>query len=332
MTDVASSTRPGLVIRYDLRSPSFARPHSELYAAMMEQTRWAERVGFDSVVFSEHHAAADGYLPSPLVTAAAVAGATTRIRISVSALLLPLYDVVRVAEDMAVLDLVSNGRVDLVIGAGYRPEEYELHQRSYRGRVRAIEDGIAFLRRAWTGEPFEHEGRTVHITPAPLRSGGPMIFLGGSSVAAARRAARIADGFFPVVDSLANAYIAACAELGKQPGPSGGPKGPMFVHVSEDPDQSWARIAPHALHETNSYGQWLSAAGNVGPYAEMADADALRASGNYVVMTPDQCIKLAREQGSLTLHPLMGGLDPDVAAESLELVETKVLPELLTGS
>jgi alkanesulfonate monooxygenase SsuD/methylene tetrahydromethanopterin reductase-like flavin-dependent oxidoreductase (luciferase family) len=324
----AAAPKPNLVIRYDMRSPSFSRPHRELYAAMLDHARWADRVGFDSVLFSEHHGVDDGYLPSPVVAAAAVAGATKRVRITISALLIALYDVVRLAEDMAVLDLLSDGRTDLVIGAGYRPEEYALHGRSYPRRVRAIEDGIAFLRRAWNGETFEHEGRTIHITPPPTTPGGPMIFLAGSSRAAAERAARIADGFFPTHDSLCSAYLAACDALGKAPGPTGGPKGPMFVHVSEDPDRTWARIAPHALHETNSYGQWLTAAGGGGPYQMADNADALRASGNYAVLTPDQCVALTQQLGSLTLHPLMGGLDPDLAAESLELVEHKVLPRL----
>jgi alkanesulfonate monooxygenase SsuD/methylene tetrahydromethanopterin reductase-like flavin-dependent oxidoreductase (luciferase family) len=320
--------RPQLVIRYDLRSPRFGPSHGELYAAMLEQARWADRVGFDSVVFSEHHCADDGYLPSPLITAAAVAGATSTIRVLVSALLLPLYDLARLAEDVAVLDLTSAGRVDLTVGMGYRPVEYELHGRAYASRVKAVEEGIPFLRKAWTGAPFEHEGRRFHITPAPLRPGGPLVFLGGSSVAAARRAARLADGFFPVDDGLSASYLDACAELGKSPGPTGGPKGPMFVHVSEDPERAWSRIAPHALHETNSYGEWLAAAGDMGPYEQAADADALRATGNYVVITPEECVALASTLGSLTLHPLMGGLDPEVAAESLELVESKVLPRL----
>jgi hypothetical protein len=102
----------------------------------------------------------------------------------------------------------------------------------------------------------------------------------------------------------------------------------MFVHVSDDPERTWPLIAEHALHETNSYGAWIAAAGDLGPYEQLADTEAVRASGNYLVLSPDECVALARSQGSLTLHPLMGGLDPDVAAESLELVESKVLPAL----
>ena len=104
--------------------------------------------------------------------------------------------------------------------------------------------------------------------------------------------------------------------------------GPLFVHVAEDPDAAWAKIAPHALHETNSYGRWLAESAALGPYAPSNDADALRASGSYAVFTPDECVEFAKETGSLRLHPLMGGLPPDLAWESLELVASKVLPQL----
>jgi alkanesulfonate monooxygenase SsuD/methylene tetrahydromethanopterin reductase-like flavin-dependent oxidoreductase (luciferase family) len=295
---------------------------------MLEQSRWADQQGFDSIGFSEHHASEDGYLPSPLIAATAAAAVTSSARIKVAALLLPLYELPRLAEDLAIVDHISGGRLDLIVGVGYRPEEYALHGNPFANRFSALERGVEFLRRAWTGEPFEHDGRTVHVTPAPMRPGGPPIYMGGSSPGSARRAARVADGYFPVSDVFEQAYLDECAALGKQPGPCRGTKGPMFVHVSEDPDRDWASIAPHALHETNSYGRWLAAAGDVGPYAEAADADSLRASGNYLVLTPPECVELARAQGELTLHPLMGGLSPEIAARSLALVESRVLPEL----
>ena len=88
------------------------------------------------------------------------------------------------------------------------------------------------------------------------------------------------------------------------------------------------QIAPHALHETNSYGAWLANAQGVARYTSTTDADALRASGRYAVVTPDECVALARSTGALRLHPLMGGLPPDVAWESLELIASDVLPRL----
>jgi SnoaL-like domain len=139
------------------------------------------------------------------------------------------------------------------------------------------------------------ERSTSPLRPRTLAD--PAIMLGGASIGAAQRAAPIADGFLPVDNSLCAAYVQACADLGKQPGPTGGPKGPMFVHVSDDPDRAWAHIAPHALHETNSYGQWLSAAGGHGPYSQASDADALRATGNYAVLTPDGCIASPSKTG-----------------------------------
>jgi alkanesulfonate monooxygenase SsuD/methylene tetrahydromethanopterin reductase-like flavin-dependent oxidoreductase (luciferase family) len=152
--------------------------------------------------------------------------------------------------------------------------------------------------------------------------------MGGATPGAARRAARLGDGFLPVDGSLWAEYEAACAELGKEAGSPPPVNGPPFVHVADDPDEAWAKIAPHALHETNSYGEWLTSAAGIARYTPTDDADALRAGGGYAVVTPEQCVALARSTGSLVLHPLMGGLPPDLAWESLELVAAKVLPEL----
>jgi alkanesulfonate monooxygenase SsuD/methylene tetrahydromethanopterin reductase-like flavin-dependent oxidoreductase (luciferase family) len=304
---------------------------------MLDHLRWADRLGFDSVTFSEHHGSDDGYLPSPVVAAAAAAGATEQISIVISALILPLYDAVRLAEDLAVLDLISGGRLQLVIGAGYRTEEYAMHRRSFAGRFEAIEDGVARLRRAWSGEALIVDGQSYVVTPSPWRVGGPPIILGGSSPASARRAARIADGYFPVDPALVDVYLQACAELGRQPGPTNAPRpgasgrAPMFLHVARDPDAAWRRIAPHAQHESDSYAAWLAADGGSSPYSGTADADVLRASGRYVVITPEECVERVRSMGVLSLHPLMGGLDPELAAESLDLIEHEVLPALIDG-
>jgi alkanesulfonate monooxygenase SsuD/methylene tetrahydromethanopterin reductase-like flavin-dependent oxidoreductase (luciferase family) len=317
-----------LSLRYDLRAPSFGPSADALYRAALEQCAWAEDQGFAMVTLSEHHGADDGYCPSPLVFAAAVAGRTRSVRILVAALVLPLYDPIRLAEDLAVLDLASGGRVDLVIGAGYRAEELAMFGRQMGERMALVEEGIAVLRAAWSGEEFEYRGRRVKVTPRPARPQGPALLMGGATPAAARRAARLGDGFIPVDPSLWPPYEAACRELGREAGPPPPAWRPRFIHVADDPDETWTRIAPHALHETNSYGGWLASAEALGPYAPSDDADALRASGAYMVVTPDECVRMARAEGSLLLHPLMGGLDPELAWQSLELVAGKVLPRL----
>jgi len=315
-------------LRYDLRAAPFGPSHDALYRAALEQCAWAEEHGFLAVTLSEHHAADDGYCPSPLTVAAAIAGRTRSLHVMVAALLLPLYDPIRLAEDLAVLDLVSGGRVDLVVGAGYRPEELAMFGYEMADRVPRLEEGIAVLRAAWSGKPFTYRGRAVRVTPRPLRPNGPMLLMGGSTKAAARRAAQLGDGFLPVDPSLWPEYEAACRAVGREAGPPPPGAGPLFVHVAEDPDAAWAKIAPHALHETNSYGTWLATADGVKRYTPSNDADALRAAGTYVVLTPDACADLVRSNGMLTLHPLMGGLSPDLAWESLELVASKVMPQV----
>jgi alkanesulfonate monooxygenase SsuD/methylene tetrahydromethanopterin reductase-like flavin-dependent oxidoreductase (luciferase family) len=163
---------------------------------MLDMSAWADAHGVDVIRVSEHHGSEDGYCPSPLTALAAIAGRTRRVRLRTMALLLPLYDPVRMAEDVAALDLVSAGRIELVIGAGYRESEFALFGKDRSTRGRQVEEGIAVLRRAWAGEEFSYQGRPV-ITPQPYQTGGPALLLGGSSHAAARRAARIADGFVP---------------------------------------------------------------------------------------------------------------------------------------
>jgi alkanesulfonate monooxygenase SsuD/methylene tetrahydromethanopterin reductase-like flavin-dependent oxidoreductase (luciferase family) len=329
------------LLRYDLRAPAFGAPAAALYAAALEQSAFGDAHGFDSVQLSEHHGSDDGYLPSPLVLAAAIAGRTRRIRLEISALILPLHDPLRVAEDVAVLDLASGGRVDLVIGAGYVPAEFEMFEREIRDRPRLVEEGMEALVRAWTGEPFEYRGRTVRVTPRPHQRPRPTLALGGSSPAAARRAARLADRFVPALPHLWKPYRAERERLGL-PVPPGGRVGPLFLHVSEDPDRAWVEIAPHALHEVNAYGRWMTAAGSAGPYRRggdpggpTEDAEALRASGLYRVLTPDACVALAAElgeHGTLLLHPLMGGLAPELGWSSLELFAKSVLPRIRAAS
>jgi hypothetical protein len=103
------------------------------------------------------------------------------------------------------------------------------------------------------------------------------------------------------------------------------------VHVARDPDAAWARIAPFALHETNAYARWAADTDVATPYQEAHDADALRASGRYLVLTPEELVARVRALpplASVVLHPLVGGLDPELGWESLRLVADEVLPAL----
>src|SRR2546422_911907 len=228
-------------LRYDLRAPSFGPvTHAELYAACLDQSAWADRLGLDFVVLSEHHGVEDGYLPAPVTLAAAIAGRTKTIRISIAAVLVPLHDPVRLAEQLAVLDLASGSRVSLIAGLGYRQEEFAMA-----------------------------DGGFVHL-----------------------------------------------------------PSGPGFVHVSDDPERDWARIAPHALYDAQTYAAWQTPGQRSAVHVEARNVEELRRSGVYRVVTPDECVALAKETGQVLLHPLMGGLPPALGWEGLERFAAKVLPRL----
>ncbi len=320
-------------VHYDMRAPAFGTPTPALYAAALEQAAWLDERGVTALVVSEHHGEEDGYLPSPLVMASALAARTTRAMISVNALTLTLHDPVAAAEQCQVVDQISGGRLVLTLVPGYVEDEFALYRVPYAGRGRRFDEKLEVFLAALTGEPFPLDGRTVRVTPGPVQRPRPMVFIGGASPRAARRAARFGDGFAlgGPERGLGDVYRAACDDLGRPAGPVLVPPSPMAVHVADDPEAAWARIAPHALHELNRYSAW--AAGFEGHlYDRVTDAEQARKDGFYAVLTPDECIDVARrlqaEHSTVLFKPLIGGLDPDVSWASFELFADKVLPAL----
>ena len=315
-------------LRFDLRVPPFASTtHARQYAACLDMCAWADERGFDAIAISEHHGVDDGYMSSPVTLAAAIAARTRRARINIAAVLVPLHDPVRLAEQLAAAALVAEGRLSVVAGMGYRPEEFEMAgvDRTQRGRL--FDEYVGVLQRAWTGEPFEWHGRTVRVTPRPETP--PLILVGGSTAKAARRAARLRCGFFPAIDDpeLARVYQEACAAAGFT-GFVVMPGGPGFVHVTRDPEGDWARIAPHALHDARTYHEWQTPGQRSAVHVAAVTETDVRASDVYRVVTPEGCLAIAREHGRVILHPLMGGLEPELGWASLRLFAERVLPEL----
>src|SRR5438552_11767938 len=251
-----------LQLRFDLRVPPMAKTdHAAQYRACLEMVEWGERMGFQDVTLSEHHNDDAGYLPAPLTLAAAILGRTSRLRVSVSAALVPLHDPLRIAEQLAVLDLIGPGRISAIFGAGYRKVEFESAGVERRRRGKLVEECVEACKAAWTGEPFEFRGRTVMIRPTPATPGGPHIAVGGKTELAARRAARLRCHFSPSSGDpvLAAAYREECARLGydgKVEGLGDKPMRAGFVHVARDPDSAWAEIAPLALYDAETYASW----------------------------------------------------------------------------
>jgi alkanesulfonate monooxygenase SsuD/methylene tetrahydromethanopterin reductase-like flavin-dependent oxidoreductase (luciferase family) len=181
------------------RVPGDDRTDADLYEQAIELSVEAERLGFDSVWTTEHHFVDDAYMPSLLPLSAAIAARTERIEIGTGLLLAPLHDPVRLAEDVATVDLISRGRFVLGLGLGWRREEFEgLHIPLADRRGRML-DAIEICRQAWGDGLVTGTKRTpypgVAVWPKPYRPGGPPIWIGAGAERAVRRAGRVADGY-----------------------------------------------------------------------------------------------------------------------------------------
>ncbi|MHC0433337.1 LLM class flavin-dependent oxidoreductase [Streptomyces sp. O3] len=328
---------PVTVVRFNLVDPA-ATPDSlsARYRAAVEMAAYADDHDIGTVQAEEHHGVADNWLPSPFTFAGAVFGATRRIAVTVSAAIGPLHDPLRLAEDIAVLDLLSGGRLVTVAGIGYRPAEYEAFGVEWGGRGKLQDELLETLLAAWTGEPFAYRGRTVQVTPRPLTRPHPLLLVGGSSRAAARRAARLGLPFFPSahLPELAAYYDERRAAYGTEGWVMMPSAETPLLHLSDDPDRTWATYGRHFLHEARTYASWQSKGIRSAVRSRATTVDELRAEGVYRVLTPDACATLAESRqdepggGTLVLHPLCGGMPVDEGWRSLHLFAERVLPRL----
>jgi alkanesulfonate monooxygenase SsuD/methylene tetrahydromethanopterin reductase-like flavin-dependent oxidoreductase (luciferase family) len=322
-------------LRFNQVAPGLDRKDvAARYRATVEMAVHAEAHGFDLITLEEHHGVDDGWSPAPIATAAAIAGATSRIPLMLCALITPLYDPLRLAEELAVLDHLSDGRVTTVAGLGYRPAEYRLMGVEWAERGRIQDEVLATLLAAWTGEEFDHRGRRVRLTPPPLTSPHPPLIVGGSSRAAARRAVRLRLPLFTAayLPDLVDYYQERAAEADWHEGfvllP---PQRTRMVHCTEDPDRAWAHYGRHFLHEARTYASWQTPDIRSAVSTRALTADQLRAEGVYCCLTPEQCVAAAAEEGpmgTLLLHPMCGGMPVEAGWESLRLFTDQVMPRI----
>jgi alkanesulfonate monooxygenase SsuD/methylene tetrahydromethanopterin reductase-like flavin-dependent oxidoreductase (luciferase family) len=325
---------PQRVMTFDLRHPAaFATDGPRLYAAALDIIEWADDHGFRRVALGEHHQSPDGYLPAPLIFAAAIGGRTKKIRAQISVLLAPLYDPIRLAEEIAVADLCLQGRLDPAVASGYVEADFDAFGVDYAGRGTTMEELIPFLRQAWKGEPFAYRGRTVRVTPKPFQD--PMkVYMGGGTRRTIERAARLADGWIaPGGGEAWETYRDVSRDLGK---PDPGPyptSGPMFLWVTADDKQKvLERLMPHIRHQIDGYTQWTRTVDrDAGPYSGDDLSGALEGRGNFQIMDPEEAIEYGNSlgrRGWMMFNPLMAGIDPDMAWEMLRLLEARVFPYL----
>jgi len=330
---------------YDFRNPpQWKRPYDKIYGEVFDQIVWAEQHGFDDVWLSEHHFIEDGYSPSLLPIAAAIAARTKKIRIGTSVVLLPFQNPVRVAEDGATVDVISGGRFDFGVGAGYKAEEFESFGVERNQRGGRTNESLEIVRRLWEGETLTFKGKyyevnNAQLTPEPIQKPRPPLWVGGFTPPAIRRAAKYADGYIGT-GPLKGFYERLKTELPKVGKSLDNLKlagGYAWLIPSTDPEKTWHEAAPHILYQLNMYAAWAAKVGWQQPWQNMPgdmirDIDHLRQLGLFMVTDVDTCVKKIREYAaeaplthyySWTIPP---GLPASWAQPHLELFADKVIP------
>ena len=233
--------------------------------AHLDEITRLDELGYDNIWLTEHHFVEDGYNPSVLPIAAAIAVRTSRIRIGTFVLLLPFHDPVRVAEDAIVIDILSNGRFDLGVGQGYRAEEFAALNIPRAERSSRLNEGIDLIHRLLTQGEVSFVGKYNRVTamtlyPRPVQLGGPPIWIGCRTSKATERAARMG---FHLLATLgpdpAIPYRAALERFGRAAQDFNIAQ-LRAVHVARNADQAWNEAAPHLHYMMTHYGQWLAEA------------------------------------------------------------------------
>ncbi len=171
------------------------------YQDALDEVVRGEGLGFDSVWMEEHHSVVNHYWPSPLPVLAGFATRTSRVTLGTDILVAPFYHPVRLAEDIALLDVMSGGRVVLGAAIGYKPDEFALYGAQLEKRGARFEEQLAIVKGMWTQDMFSFKGEHYRVEgklePKPIAKPHPPIWIGGWGEITLRRAATLADNWIP---------------------------------------------------------------------------------------------------------------------------------------
>ncbi len=310
----------------------------DFYAAIMDQVTWLDGLGLDLVWFTEHHFVDDGYLPSWIPVASAMAARTRQARFSCDVCLLPFNHPIRLAEDLAVLDNLSNGRVEIGAGMGYAPHEFRGFGLKVSHRLSLTDEGLAVLRHAFTGEKFSFKGKRydftdVKITPGYVQPGGPPLWVAALAEPGAMRAARFDANFLPQGPRAKTIDLWRDTLTGSGRDPSNYRVGIIrSCLVTDDPDRDWPIVRAGERRRMEVYSRFREEAGGHGGVAGIVQEE--RIPQTWVIGNVDHCVaELAAfilEYGltDIVTWAVPPGLRPDQMNDSLERFARDVAPRL----
>jgi alkanesulfonate monooxygenase SsuD/methylene tetrahydromethanopterin reductase-like flavin-dependent oxidoreductase (luciferase family) len=321
---------------YDLRNPpEWRRDWAQMYARTLEAIERAEQLGIGSVWLTEHHMFEDGYVGQALQVCAAIAVRTSRIRIGTAVVLAPLHPAIDIAEQAATVDILSRGRLELGLGAGYRVPEFEVYGQDAGQRFELLERRVHEVRRLW------QEGIA---TPPPVQDPVPL-WLGMMGPRGARMAGRLGTGLLWLGDNLIEPYERGLREGGHDPA-TARRSGLVNFILADDPEAAVARIAPHIAYQRASYNRYgaegrpVGQTGAISLAGGLVDVQALRerhgppVSPRYDVVRPEEAISRLREwlDGRPVVDIFMwgtiAGMPDELADRHAELAATIVAPAL----
>ncbi len=322
---------------YDFRNPEqWRKPWSDFYAEVLDIIAWTEEIGFEGAWIPEHHLADDGYVPSPMMVLSAIAARTKRMKLGAGIALAPLYNPMRFAEDCAILDIMSDGRVEMGLGIGYRRAETNAFGVDFTKRGRMFDEWLQITTRLWAGETVDFTGDFYSVQGARLMPPAPRgripLFIGGFADKAIARVALYADGYIGD-EKISNLYLEKLRAQGKQAGAGRMRVTGLTTVVARDPEKAMEELAPHFLHVNNTYGEWFKedeALGNASTFEPMS-LETFKQSGILQIMTPEDAIAMFRRlQQEMPLdHYMMmlpPGLPTDRFVEYAELFAKEVIP------
>jgi probable F420-dependent oxidoreductase len=300
----------------------------------------AEASGFDSVWLGEHHNNPVLY-PTPLIGLAAIASRTRRLRLGTGVLLAPLYHPLAVAEEAAMVDVISGGRLILGVGTGYAPEEFAAFGVSLKERDSRMDEAMRLIHRLLSEEEVSHAGRHYRITeatvaPRPVQRPRPPIWFAGWVEPAIQRAGRMGDAWLggpsATLDELAacvRLYRGARAAAGRDV--AGGDVALMrYVHVADSAERARAIAGPAFLRSFESlYFRWPH------PVVKRPAGDLTieRLSENRIILgDPESCVRqIERFQRTLGVTHLIcrmsvPGISREAARAALDLFAREVMP------